>query len=95
MSLQDYTTAELKAELKRRADLAKTEKARVKRCRMCKHWGVVDYTGKPLSESEIEWRKKLNYSKPCKFFLCKSGKYFLSHVPSQPACEHFEPINND
>lgn len=39
MTLQDYTTEELKAELKHRADLAKAERNKVKRCRMCKHWG--------------------------------------------------------
>ena len=37
MDLKDYSTEELKAELKRRNDLAKTEKSKVKRCRMCKH----------------------------------------------------------
>ena len=31
MTLQDYTTEELKAELKRRADLAKAERNKVKR----------------------------------------------------------------
>ena len=33
MTLQDYSTEELKSELKRRSDLAKAEKAKVKRCR--------------------------------------------------------------
>ena len=33
MELKDYTTEELRAELKRRNDLAKAEKAKVKRCR--------------------------------------------------------------
>ena len=41
MKLQDYTTEELRAELKRRTDLVKAEKAKVKRCRMCKHWGKI------------------------------------------------------
>ena len=31
MTLQDYTTEELRAELKRRTDLVKAEKAKVKR----------------------------------------------------------------
>ena len=47
MKLQDYTTEELRAELKRRTDLVKAEKAKVKRCRMCKHWGARTYFGKP------------------------------------------------
>ena len=41
MTLQDYTTEELRAELKRRTDLVKAEKAKVKRCRMCKHWARI------------------------------------------------------
>ena len=65
MTLQDYTTEELKAELKRRSDLAKAEKAKVKRCRMCKHWGVVDFTGKPLVGHQLEMMKQLYCSKPC------------------------------
>ena len=49
MKLQDYTTEELRAELKRRSDLANAEKAKVKRCRMCKHWGAITYFGKPAN----------------------------------------------
>ena len=47
MELKDYSTEELKAELKRRNDLAKAEKSKVKRCRMCKHWGEITYFGSP------------------------------------------------
>ena len=36
MTLQEYTTEELKAELKRRYDSDKAEKNNIKRCRMCK-----------------------------------------------------------
>ena len=43
MELKDYSIEELKAELKRRSDLAKAEKVKVKRCRMCKHWGEINY----------------------------------------------------
>ena len=45
MTLQDYTTEELRAELKHRSDFAKAEIAKVKRCRMCKHWDEIDYFG--------------------------------------------------
>ena len=45
MELKDYSTEELKAELKRRSDLVKAEKAKVKRCRMCKHRGGITYCG--------------------------------------------------
>ena len=34
MNLKDYTTEELKAELKRRNDLIKAEKSKIKRCRI-------------------------------------------------------------
>ena len=49
MDLKDYSAEDLKAELKRRSDLAKAEKAKVKRCRMCKHWGAITYFGKPAN----------------------------------------------
>lgn len=87
MTLQDYTTEELRAELKRRSDLAKTEKAKVKRCRMCKHWGEVDYFG---NTSDL----KLT-SSSCQFHKTKNGKYYRCHSPYQRACEHFKPIVNN
>ena len=85
MTLQDYTTEELRAELKRRNDLVKAEKAKVKRCRMCKHWGAITYFGKPANYA-------IGNSHPCRFFKTKSGKYYRCHKSSQLACEHFEPI---
>ena len=84
MELKDYSIEELKAELKRRSDLAKAEKAEVKRCRMCKHWGEVDYFGN-ASELSIT-------STSCQFHKTKSGKYYRCHAPSQLACEHFEEL---
>lgn len=86
MTLQDYTTEELKAELKRRADLAKAEaeEAKVKRCRMCKHWGEVDYFGN-IDNLGLT-------STSCRFHKTKNGKYFRCHAPSQLACEYFGPI---
>ena len=84
MTLQDYTTEELRAELKRRSDLAKAEKAKVKRCRMCKHWG------EDLSSEKYEWFKRVNCSKCCIFFKTKNGKNYRCHSPYQLACEHFE-----
>ena len=89
MTLQDYTTEELKAELKRRAELAKAEKSKIKRCRMCKHWGEVTYFGKPTNGSV------LGVNRCCKFFTNKAGKYYRFHSPSQPACENFESIINN
>ena len=85
MELKDYSTEELKAELKRRNDLAKAEKAKVKRCRMCKHWGEITYFGgKP--DDKIYY----GINRCCKFFKNKTGKYYKTHSPSQLACEHFE-----
>ena len=90
MELKDYSTEELKAELKRRSDLAKAEKAKVKRCRMCKHWGKITYWGEDLSSEKHEWLKRVNCSKCCIFFKTKNGKNYRSHSPYQLACEHFE-----
>ena len=84
MALQEYTTEELIAELKRRSDLAKTKKAKVKICRMCKHWGEIDYLGNPGSPA----------STSCLFHKTKNGKYYCYHASGQLACEHFEHYNN-
>lgn len=85
MGLKDYTTEELKAELKRRVEELKAEKAKVKRCRMCKHWGEINYYGVPATESSLLGRNRC-----CRYFPNKTGKYFKGHKPSQLACEHFE-----
>lgn len=88
MTLQDYTTEELRAELKRRIDLVKAEKSKVKRCRMCKHWGEVevDYFGNASGLSIT--------STSCQLHNTKNDKYYRCHAPSQLACEHFEQVNN-
>lgn len=95
MKLQDCTIEELKAELKRRNDLIKAERNKVKRCRMCKHWGKIDYWGKDLSGEQWEWLRRMGGTKSCIFFKTKNGKYYRCHAPLQPACEHFEEIIND
>lgn len=85
MELKDYSTEELKAELKRRSDLAKAEKVKVKRCRMCKHWGEITYFGgKP--DDKIYY----GINRCCKFFKNKTRKYYKTHSPSQLACGNFE-----
>lgn len=88
MTLQDYTTKELRAELKRRTDLAKDEKSKIKRCRMCKHWGEVNYWGARTNGSE------LGIHRCCKFFSNRTGKYYKLHSPSQLACKYFEELSN-
>ena len=91
MTLQDYTKEELKAELKRRSDLSKTDKEKVKRCRMCVHYGEVNYYGKQTTS-----KAERSISKCCQFFSWgKNNQYRKCHAPSHPACEHFEQIIND
>ena len=90
MKLQDYTTEELRAELKRRIDLVKAEKEKVKRCRMCKHWGAITYCGEDLSGEQLEWLRRMGGTKPCIFFKTKNGKNYRCNSPYQLACEHFE-----
>ena len=81
MELKDYSTEELKAELKRRSDLAKAEKAKVKKCRMCKHWGKITYCGEDISSEKYEWLKRLNCSKYWIIINTKNGKNYRSHSP--------------
>ena len=84
MELKDYTTEELRAEIKRRYSLVQAEKAKVKRCRHCSHWGEITYFGNPNKGLP------LGGSNCCKFFTTKSGEHYRCHAPSQPASEHFE-----
>ena len=84
MTLQDYSTEELRAELKRRNDLTKAEKAKVKRCRMCKHWGEITYFGSPNNGFVF------GLNRCCKYQKRKSGKYYRALSGCQLACEHFE-----
>ncbi len=43
MNLKDYTTEELREELKRRNAEERAKKASILRCRMRKHWGQINY----------------------------------------------------
>ena len=84
MELKDYTTEELKAELKRRNDLAKVEKEKIKRCRMCKHWGEINYFGSPNDGFAF------GLNRCCRYQKIKSGKYYRALSGYKLACEHFE-----
>lgn len=84
MELKDYTTEELKAELKRRNDLAKAKKAKIKRCGMCKHWGEITHWGTP-NDGGI-----FGLNNCCKYQKHKSGKYYTALSRYKLACEHFE-----
>ena len=84
MELKDYTTEELRAELKRRNAEERVKKASILRCRMCKHWGAINYWGNPINYTTI------GDNRSCKFFKTKNGKYYRCHRASELACEHFE-----
>lgn len=90
MELKDYTIDELRAELKRRNEELKAQREAIPRCRKCKHFASIDYWGNPQSYiTRMEYIKAgLNCS--CPFFKTKNGKNYLTHSPSQKACEHFE-----
>ena len=83
MELKDYTTEELRAELKKRNAEEKAKKESVLRCRMCKHWGAIDYWGNPTNYA-------IGDNLSCKFFKTKNGKCYRCHRASELACEHFE-----
>ena len=85
MELKDYSTEELKKELKRRNDLAKSEKDKIKRCRMCKHWGEITFNGAPINANTVFGLKRC-----CKFFKRKTSTLYIGHLSSQHACENFE-----
>ena len=83
MELKDYTTEELRAELKKRNAEEKAKKDSILRCRMCRHWGAIDYWGNPTNY-------KVGDNLSCKFFKTKNGKSYRCHNASQLACDHFE-----
>ena len=83
MNLEDYSTEELRAELKRRNAEEKAKKESILRCRMCKHWGVIDYWGNPTNYT-------FGNNRSCRFFKTKNRKYYRCHSASELACEHFE-----
>lgn len=82
-ALKGFTTDELRAELKIRNAEERAERESALRCRMCRHWGAIDYWGNPLNS---DFRDK----RSCRFFKTKNGKNYRCHNASQLACEHFE-----
>ena len=82
-TLKGFTTDELRTELKIRNAEERAEREHVLRCRMCRHWGAIDYWGNPLNS---DFRDK----RSCVFFKTKNGKNYRCHNASQLACEHFE-----
>ena len=49
MELKDYTTEELRAELKKRNAEEKVKKSSVLRFKMCKHWDEIKYWENPTN----------------------------------------------
>ena len=88
MELKDYTTEELRAELKKRNAEEKAKRESILRCRMCKHWGEINYWGDPLIRTIVPHGYRATLC--CEFFKTKSGKYYRCHKASQLACENFE-----
>ena len=82
-ALKGFTTDELRAELKIRNAEERAKKESILRCRMCKHWGEIDYWGNPTNYT-------VGKSCSCVFFKTKNGKNYRCHNASQLACEHFE-----
>ena len=83
MEMKDYTTEELRAELKKRNDEEKAKNASVLRCRMCKYWGAINYWGDTINYT-------VSNNRSCKFFKTKNGKCYRCHRASELACEHFK-----
>ena len=82
-ALKGFTTDELRAELKIRNAEERAKKESILRCRMCKHWGEIDYWGNPTNYT-------VGRNRSCVFFKTKNGKNYRCHNDSQLACEHFE-----
>lgn len=81
MELKDYSTEELKSELKRRSDLAKAEKGQSEKMQNVQTLGKRTYWGEDLSSEKYEWIKRVNCSKCCIFFKTKNGKNYRSNSP--------------
>lgn len=86
MKLQEYSTEDLKAELKRRAYIKMAKQQSINRCRMCRHWGEINYWGKPTDENTL-----FGLARYCLFSKSKRGKY-KCNSGSALACCHFESI---
>lgn len=82
MELKDYTTEELKAELKRRVELRKAQKAQemktALRCRNCKH----------CQEAKISYWIR-GYQCMARTYGKKHPRHYVVAL-SKPACDLFE-----
>lgn len=78
MELKDYTTEQLKAELKRRYEAKKQESLSVPRCRNCKHF----------VEEQMNWWVKQTCS--VRTFIQKGKEHHYIVKPSNKACNQYE-----
>lgn len=82
MKLEDYTTEQLKSELKRRAEVARKEKMSVSRCRNCKHLLIREKNWYTFYECSI------------RTYSMKGHEYNYSVKLSQKACDKYERKEN-
>lgn len=78
MNIEDYTTEQLKAELKRRAEAARQEKLSVPHCRNCKH----------LVEEKMQWWVRRTCG--VRTFKQKGREHHYIVGLSNKACDKYE-----
>lgn len=79
--LQQFSTDELKAEIKRRNLEIKKAQESVIRCRTCAYYGIIDYWGNITEHGK---------SHGCPFKKTKNGKYYRVLSPSTHSCEKYK-----
>lgn len=90
MELKDYTTEELKAELKRRAVEEEKkkieERANAKVCRNCKHFCTIDHYGHTIDPASVKpWSAHC-----CPFAPFKNNPQRFRVLTETHTCEHFD-----
>lgn len=90
MNLQDYTTEQLKEELKRRTAEAKAKKKQEREssptCRNCKHYCTVDGYGNKIDPKSIKpWSAHC-----CPFVTYKNNPQRFRQLNDCHTCEHFD-----
>lgn len=90
MNLEDYTTEQLKAELKRRAALRRDQVAKERNsaatCRNCKHYCTINRGGHAIDPNVVtKWM-----SHCCPFAPYKNNGTRFRSLLGHESCEHFE-----
>ena len=89
--LQQFSTEELKAEIKRRNAEQRKIRDSITRCRTCIHYGTVDYWGTTITARG----NTRSYSRSCPFMKTNNGKYHRVLSPSQHACEKYKELKEE